>query len=136
MNLSALLTDNVTEILFKIIEFTQARQKILLQNIINVRVSGFVPLELQVDEFSDLLKLAIEEHVQNDRLVLQDTDNIKFGLSGSFEAKPVVDEQSKELREENQHEYLKLQFQKLEENMFNHRFAAELLKNSQGTIPV
>jgi flagellar basal body rod protein FlgB len=121
MNLSALLTDNVTEILFKIIEFTQARQKILLQNIINVRVSGFVPLELQVDEFSDLLKLAIEEHVQNDRLVLQDTDNIKFGLSGSFEAKPVVDEQSKEL---------------LEENMFNHRFAAELLKNSQGTIPV
>lgn len=136
MNLTALITDNVTEILVKIIEFTQTRQKILIQNIINVRDFGFVPLELEVNEFSSLLNRAIEEHVRNERLVLQDTENIKFGLSGSFEAKPVVDKHSKELLEENQNEYLELQIQKLVENTFNQRVAAELLKHRQETIPV
>jgi hypothetical protein len=74
MNLAAMVTDNVTEILFKIIEFTQTRQKILIRNIINVRDLGFVPLELEVNEFSHLLNLAIEEHIQSERLVLQDTE--------------------------------------------------------------
>jgi len=89
-----------------------------------------------VNEFSSLLNRAIEEHVRNERLVLKDTENIKFGLSGSFEAKPVVDEHSKELLDENQNEYLELQIQKLVENSFNQRVAAELLKHRQGTIPV
>ena len=136
MNLAAMVSDNVTEILVKIIEFTQTRQKILIKNIINVRDFDFVPLELEVNEFSILLNRAIEEHVRNERLFLQDTENIKFGLSGSFEAKPVVDEHSKKLLEEDQNEYLDLQIQKLIENMFNQRVAAELLKNKQGTIPV
>ena len=136
MNLAAMVSDNVTEILVKIIEFTQTRQKILIKNIINVRDFDFVPLELEVNEFSILLNRAIEEHVRNERLFLQDTENIKFGLSGSFEAKPVVDEHSKKLLEEDQNEYLDLQIQKLIENMFNQRVAAELLKNNQGTIPV
>jgi flagellar basal body rod protein FlgB len=136
MNLTALITDNVTEILVKIIEFTQTRQKILIKNIINVHDFGFVPLELEVDEFSSLLNRAIEEHIRNERLILQDTENIKFGLSGNLEVKPVVDEQSKELLEENQSEYLDLQMQKLTENMFNQRVAAELLKHKQRAIPV
>jgi len=136
MNLTAMITDNVNEILAKIIEFTQIRQKILIKNIINVRNFGFIPLELEVNEFSSLLNYAIEEHVRNERLVLQDTENIKFGLSGSFEAKPIVDEHSKKLLEEDQREYFDLQIQKLVENMFNQRVAAELLKNKQESIPV
>jgi flagellar basal body rod protein FlgB len=136
MNLSSLITDNVTELLVKIVEFTQARQKILSQNINNVHSFGFVPKDLAVDEFSELLNQAIDEHIRNQRLVLYDTESIKFGISGSFEAKPVVDEYAKELLEESRDEYLELQINKLLENSLNQRIAAELLRQKQGMISI
>lgn len=136
MNLTPLMTDNVTEMLITVMEFTQTRQKILIQNIINVCNPGFVPRELEVNEFSSLLNDAIDEHIRNQRLVLCDTENIKFGMRGSFEAKPVVDERSKELLKESPDEYLELQTSKLWENSLNQKVAAELLKRKQGAIPV
>lgn len=136
MNLMSLLKDNVTEILIKIVKFTQTRQKILIQNIINVQNPGFVPKELEVDEFSDVLNNAIDEHVRNNRLVLQDTENIKFVDSGGIELKPIVDEHGIKLLEEDRDEYIERQINKLWENSLNQKFAAELLKQKQGTIPI
>ncbi len=136
MNLTALITDNITELLVKIIEFTQTRQEILTQNINNIHSPGFVPKDLVVDEFSDLLNNAIDEHIQNQRLVLRDTENIKFGIGGSFEAKPVVDKYARELLGEDQNEYLKLQMNRLLENLLNQRVAAELLRQKQGMISI
>ena len=135
MNLPLLITDNITELLVKIIEFTQRRQKILIQNINNIRSPGFVPKDLAVDEFSSLLNNAISEHTRSRRLVLCDTENIKFGTAGSFEVKPAVDRYAKELLEENEDEFLELQINKLLENSLNQRIAAELLKQKQGMIP-
>ena len=136
MNQPSLITDNIAELLVKIIEFTQPRQKILTQNINNIHSPGFVPKDLVVDEFSDLLNHAIDEHIQNQRLVLRDTENIKFGISGSFEVKPVVDKYAKELLEENPDEYLELQINKLLENSLNQRVAAELLRQKQRMISI
>ena len=136
MDLTLLITDNVTEILIKIIEFTQTRQKILTQNIINIHNPSYVPKELEVSKFSSLLNNAIDEHVRNRRLVLRDTENIKFGISGSFEIKPVVDEHAKGLLEENRDGYIELQVNKLWENSLNQKVAAELLRQKQGTIPI
>ena len=133
MNLTSLITDNITEILVKIIEFTHIRQKILTKNIINVNNPKYEPKELAVNEFSDLLNNAIDEHVQNQRLILCDTENIKFGISGSFEIKPVVDEYSKKLRVKKRNEYLKLQINRLLENSLNQRVATELLRLKQKT---
>ncbi len=48
MNLPALATDNITEILLKIIEFTQTRQKILIQNINRMNSPGFTPRDLRI----------------------------------------------------------------------------------------
>ncbi len=62
MNLPATTTDNITELLIKIIEFTQTRQKILTRNINNIDSFGFEPKDLEVDEFSELLHNAINEH--------------------------------------------------------------------------
>ena len=113
MNLTPLMTDNITEILMKVMEFTQTRQKILIQNIINIREPGFIPRELEVNEFSSVLNNAVDEHIQNQRLVLCDTENIKFGTSGSFEITPVVDEYGKELLEEDPDRYLELQISRV-----------------------
>jgi len=136
MNLMSQITDNISEILIKIVMFTQTRQKILIQNIINIHNPGFVPQELEVDEFSNLLSNAIDEHVRNKRLVLRDTENIKFGVSGSIELNPVIDEHGIKLLEEDREGYIERQMNKLWENSINQKVAAELLKQKQGTIPI
>ena len=136
MNLTSLVTDNIAELLVKIIEFTQSRQKILIRNIDNIHNPGFVPRDLAVDEFSGLLNNAINEHNRSRRLLLCDTENIKFGPAGSFEVRPTVDKYAKELFEENRDEYLELQISKLLENSLNQRVAAELLRQKQGMISI
>lgn len=134
MNLTSLVTDNITEILVKIIEFTHTRQKIIIRNITNMNNFGFVPKKLAVKEFSDLLNNAINEHIQNQRLLLRDTESIKFGTSGSFEVEPTVDKQSKLLLEKNRDEYLEEQINRLLENSLNQRVATELLRQKQEPI--
>ena len=136
MNLPSLITDNITEILVKIIEFTRARQRILTNNINNVHKPGFVPKDLAVDEFSGLLNSAINEHIRNQRLILFDTENIKFGASGSFEVRPEIDEDARELLENNPDEYIELQISKLLENSLNQRVAAELLRRKQKMVSI
>lgn len=134
MNYTLLVTDNITELLVKIIEFTHTRQKILIQNIYDIHSFGFVPKDFSVDEFSEVLNDAINEHIRNRRLVLRDTENIKFGVGGSIEVRPVIDTYAEELLEENQDEYIKLQINKLLENSLNQRIAAELLRQKQTTV--
>jgi flagellar basal body rod protein FlgB len=136
MNLMSLITDNITEILIKIVKFTQIRQKILIQNIINVQNPGFIPKELEVYEFSDVLNNAIDEHVRNQRLVLRDTENIKFGASGSIELKPIIDEHGIKLLEQNREKYIVRQINKLWENSLNQKLAAELLRQKQGLVSI
>ncbi|KKK72975.1 hypothetical protein LCGC14_2898480, partial [marine sediment metagenome] len=85
---------NITDILVKIIKFTQTRKEVLTRNINNIHNSDFVPRDLSVDEFSDLLNNAITEHTLNRRLILCDTDSIKFGPEGSFDVEPVTDTNS------------------------------------------
>ena len=136
MNLTSLVTDNITEILTKIVVFTQARQKVLIQNILNMHRPEFVPKELEEHEFGSLLNYAVDEHVRSRRLVLHDTDNIKFGEGGAFEIRAVVDEAGRELLVEDQGQYLQRQITKLWENSLNQKVAAELLRQKEGMIPL
>jgi flagellar basal body rod protein FlgB len=136
MNLASLATDNITELLVKIIEFTQNRQKILIQNINNIYNPGFVPKDLAVDEFRRLMNNAITEHVRNQRLLFCDTRNIKFGAACRLETQPIADKYAKELLEKNRNEYIELQINKLMENSLNQRAAAVLLRQKQETISI
>ncbi len=136
MKIASLITDNITELLVKIIEFTRTRHKILARNISDISSLGFVPKDLVADEFSDLLNNAINEHIANRRLVLRDTENVKFGIGGSFKVKSTVDKYAKDLLDENRDEYIELQKNKLLENALNQRVAAELLKQKQGLTSV
>ncbi|MDD5064093.1 MAG: hypothetical protein PHQ35_04950 [Phycisphaerae bacterium] len=136
MNLTPLVTDNISELLVKIIEFTQSRQKILTHNINNIHRSGFVPKDLAVDEFSGLLNNAIDEHTRSRRLLFCDTKNIKFGAAGRLETQPTIDEYAKELLEKSRNEYIELQINKLLENSLNQRAAAVLLRQKQEAISI
>ena len=131
MNLTSLVTDNITDLLVKIVKFTQLRQKTLTNNINNINQHGFTPKDLEVDKFSSLLDTAINEHIQNQRLVLCDTENIKFSTSGNFEIEPIIDEHAKQLFESNRDQYLELQINKLLENSLNQKVAAQLLQQKK-----
>ena len=124
-------TDNITELLTKIVVFTKMRQKILIRNINNVDNPDFVPMDLAIKEFSLLLNVAIDEYSRSRRLLLKDSENIKFGKSGSFEVTAAVDKYAQKLFTENRNEYIEAQLNKLMENSLNQRIASELLKQKQ-----
>ena len=134
MNLTSLITDNITEILIRIVKFTQSRQKILVQNIINIQSPGFVPRDLEVDEFSTVLNNAIDEHVQNRHLLLYDTENIKFCTAGDLELRPIVDEHAEKLLEEDRDAYIEWQIDKLWENSLSQKVATELLRQKVAAV--
>jgi flagellar basal body rod protein FlgB len=135
MNLTTMITNNITELLTIIIEFTQARQKIITHNLFNIHLPGFMPKELNVGEFTNLLNYALEEHIRTNRLILCDSETIKFGQSFSFDAKPVDDPAGKELLGHAPDEYIELQINKLWENSLNQRLAAELLRQKRNEVP-
>ncbi|UCF14135.1 MAG: hypothetical protein JSW59_12040 [Phycisphaerales bacterium] len=136
MNLTSLITDNIAEILIRIVKFTHKRQKILIKNIINIYKPDFVPKDLHVDEFSIVVNDAIEEHVRNQRLVLCDTENIKFSVNGDMEVTPIVDEYGEKLLRENLDEYVEWQIDKLWENSLSQKVAAELLRQKEGAFEI
>lgn len=121
-----LITDGITELLVNIIEFTNIRQKVLHQNINNMHISDYVPQELPIDEFSELLDDAIDEYIHSRHFLLCDSSNIKFG--GGLYVRPVSDRAALSLLEEDRDKYLESQIDKLMENSLNQRLAAELLR--------
>jgi len=126
-----LVTDNIAELLVKIIGFTQLRRKILIRNINSMHTPDFEPRDLAVEEFSELLTIAISEHDAHKRLVFCDGRHIKFGPRGSFAAATIIDRKSKDLLEKDLNEYLNVQINKLLENSINQRIALRLLKKKQ-----
>lgn len=127
-NLSCHAEDNVSELLLKIISFTRSRHELLSENIKGIRTPGFLPKDLQADEFADLMMQAVDEHIKHERLVLCDSDSIRFGRDGWFEAESVVDECAMDLFQKDIEMYLQHQMGKLRENLLNQRIAMELLK--------
>jgi hypothetical protein len=61
MNPPPSVTDNITELLIKVVEFTKHRQKVLIGNVKGIQSLGFVPEDLAVEEFSKVLTYAVNE---------------------------------------------------------------------------
>lgn len=131
MKLSTTTIDNVTEILTRIIEFTDRRRDILTRNLFDYKTDGFQPKDLPVGEFAECMTEAVSEHIRSKRLLLCDKKNVSFGEAGSFEVEPVIDTEAKSLLNTNTKDYLQMQIHKLSENLMNNRIAAELLKQKQ-----
>lgn len=132
MKVLPLVTDNVSELLVKILDFTIARHRLLSANLENVHTPGYTPKDLPVTEFATLLEAAVYEHTTSKRLLLCDGDNVKFGLAGSVRFEPVLDDDACDLIKQNPNEYIEYVLKKLSENSLNQKVAAELFKQKQG----
>lgn len=133
MDLLSLIPDNITEVLVKIVQFTELRRGILNGNIRGIHTPGYTPRDLPVVEFAELLHVAIGEHLQRHRLLFRDTPNIAFGSAGTMRIHPMADEHAKTLLETNPDEYLNLQVSRLTENSLNWMVAQELMQRHTGT---
>lgn len=124
---SPVVDDNISELLLKIVQFTKARQKQLIQNIRNVDVPGFTPKDLPIEEFAATLDLALDEHASHRRLLFCDTENVSFGQNNTFETSVITDNTAKMLLQRDKDKYLQRQIDKLTENTLNQRIAFALL---------
>jgi flagellar basal body rod protein FlgB len=134
MNLTMPVTDNITDILIKVIEFTVATERVLQKNIQNVNQEGYIPLGFEVEDFCHILNIALDEHLRTKRLVLIDTDSIKFGESGNFALKAVPDDKARQLRLDDADGYLEQQMNRLMENKLNQNVAKHILKQKEGLL--
>jgi flagellar basal body rod protein FlgB len=135
MKITTRQTDNVVEILSKVLEFTDRRAKVLHNNIVNVNTENYRPADLDATTFADLMGQALSSHLISERLILIDSEYIKFGADGTFEAIPFTDTQASELLVTDTKQYLKHQMKKISENLMNKKVAAQLIeqKHSQKT---
>ena len=136
MNLTSLITDNITEVLMKIVKFADTRHEILTMNLDNSHTTGYIPKDLDVDGFSELIDEAINEHVLNNRLLLRDSDTIKFGENGDFQVSAVTDDDCLALLKKDRNKYIEAQIDKMLENSLNKKIANELLKQKQGAASI
>jgi flagellar basal body rod protein FlgB len=135
MNVQLPISDNVSEVLVKIIQFTELRRQILHRNMHNLDTPQFVPQDLPVREFAELLDEAVAEHLQHHRLLLRDTSGIRFGSNNAMQVRPQTDAYAQALLRTNRDAYLELQVNKLMENSLNRKVAEELLRQKCGTCP-
>jgi len=125
------ISDNLIEILLKVLEFTQIRQKILVSNFRDSDKPGFSPTDLPCREFSDILNIALNEQEKSNRLLFIDTNNIKFLRGSRFEARAVPDNYARYLLKISRERYLRFQVDKIIENALNQKFAAQLLRQKR-----
>ena len=131
MKLTSTTIDNITEVLTRIVEFTDRRREILTRNLFDYKTSGFQPKDLPVDQFAECMTEAVSEHIRSQRLLMCDRENVSFGEAGSFDVDPITDSKAIDLLKTDTKEYLQMQIHKLSENLMNNRIAVELLKQKQ-----
>lgn len=135
MNVQLPISDNISEVLVKIIQFTELRRQILHRNMHDFDAPQFVPQDLPVREFAELLNEAVAEHLQSHRLLLRDTLSIRFGSNNAMQVHPQADAHALTLLATSRDAYLELQVNKLMENSLNRKVAQELLRQKCGTYP-
>jgi len=128
MDLISPISDNLSELLLKVLQFTASRRSTLYRNIRKMRAPGFLPQDMPVLEFAHAMNGAIAEHLLNERLLFRDTENIEFGENGTMHLSSVPDTYAEALLAANSDEYLEHQIDKLLENSLNRRVAENLLR--------
>jgi len=126
------IEDNIDEILSIIIRFTKIRKKVLNTNVEQMYNAGFEPKDVPTEEFSQSINIAISEHVQSGRLLLFDSENLRFKSNGEFELSLIEDADDRKLFEKDIGLYLDAQSRKLAENQTHKMIAEELMKEKNG----
>jgi len=121
----------VFELLEIVIEFTRRRDMLLRSNVADMNKPCFAPQEFPVDDFVNQVEKAIAEQICEERILLEDSEYVKFSANGGFEVYPAVDEAASVLFKKDIVSYLRLQEEKVAENQWLLTQARSLLSGMQ-----
>lgn len=131
MQVKAPEVNHINELLAILVAFTGLRRQVLANNLSKMDASGFSPQDLAIDEFSEVIDNAISEYLLHERIILFDTDAIRFGPDMALELKSVPDPQARVLLEHDRQGYVEYQTKSLLENAFNEKVALRLLETKE-----
>jgi flagellar basal body rod protein FlgB len=132
MDLLSLIPDNLSDVLVKIIRFTELRREVLHDNIHRMDETDFRPMDMPVLEFASALSGAVVGHAESHRLIFRDTDHIQFGSAGSMTIQVRPDECAEALLAVDRSEYIRYQIKRRLENTSDRKVAKELLERACG----
>lgn len=121
----------------RLVSFTEARQKVLANNVANISTPYFEPTDLKVDEFQGILQEAIHDRRQTmnptrGELKMRDSFNFRFHERGMT----AVAEETHEgimFHDRNNRDLERL-MQDVAENQLAHQSAVELVRNQFGML--
>lgn len=118
-------------VLERMIQFTEARHRVLTDNIANLSTPYFKPRDLSVQSFQATLRQAIEQRrasadPQAGPLPVQDTRQLRFRGDG-LDAAPDHSNQNILFHDQNNRDVERL-MQHLAENTLAHRMSVELMR--------
>jgi len=131
MQVKAPEVNHIDELLAIVVAFTGMRRQVLANNLSKMDTPGFSPQDLAVDEFSEVIDSAISEYLVHERIILFDTDTIRFGPDMALELKSVSDPQARVLLHNDRQGYVEYQTKSLVENALNEKVALELLETRE-----
>jgi flagellar basal-body rod protein FlgB len=124
-------------VLTRMIQFTQARHRVLTDNIANLSTPYYEGRDLDPVSFQEALREATDRRRKSgdpmtSPLRIEDTDELKF-TPGGIEAKPRQAHQGILYHDRNDRD-LERVMQSLAENTMAHNVAIELLRSEYGTL--
>jgi len=128
--LSSLLQRGSIAVMEKNLAFTEARHRVLLNDIANISTPRYKMRDLPVEEFREAMDEAIRRRSEhpNQPLRLEDTRHLRFDGRGHLQAEPVEIEGMNILFHDQNNRSVEKLMSAMMENVLRHNITAELLK--------
>jgi len=115
-------------VLEKMLAFTEARNKVLAENIANITTPGYQSKQLDVKSFQQALRTATEQRGAGGKFELEATEQYRVDDDGFLRVKPGVEPAENLLFHDGTNARIEREMSNLAENAMMHQAATELLK--------
>jgi len=133
--LEYLTTSGSTPALERVLSFTQARHRMLTENIANIDTPGYRTRQLDTEAFRAEMRRAIDTRRSPDEsLRLRSTRELKWSDCGRLDAMPALEPPERALSYDGTNARVERQMSMLAENGLAHQMAAEILRKNYDNL--
>lgn len=131
--IAELTTSGSLPALEKLVQFTEARQRVLAHNVANISTPYYRPMDLDIQGFRRQLQKAVDDRrarrVTGDgEMALEPTGQVREREDGRLEVTPEPMDANVMFHDRN-NRHLEKQMQAVAENLLTHQAAVQLLRN-------
>jgi flagellar basal-body rod protein FlgB len=137
MLIEGMLNRGSMPVLEQVMNFTEARHEVLVNNISNFDTPGYKVKDLPAEEFFSALREAVTRRDQRgagDPLTPRSTRNLKWDSLGRLKAQAVELKDNNILFHDNNNRFVEKQLSSMAQNALRHNIAAELLKGKYESL--